>query len=57
MCICVWDRYVAMRREQAKQSAEEAKLALERQRQDNAVVAKMVRQQVGVIKQQVDARD
>eukprot|EP01031_Cornospumella_fuschlensis_P031579 gene31579-38167_t len=30
-------RYVAMRREQAKQSAEEAKLALERQKRDNAV--------------------
>mgnify|MGYP001810547913 CR=1 FL=1 len=42
-----------MRREQAKQSAEEAKLALERQKRDNAVVAKMVRQQVEVIKQQV----
>lgn len=45
-------RYVAMRRQQAKQSAEEAKLALIKQQEDNAQVAALVRQQGEVIKSQ-----
>lgn len=44
-------KHVALRREQAKQSAEEAKLALERQREDNALVASMVRKQGEMIKE------
>eukprot|EP01039_Chlorochromonas_danica_P002730 gene2730-2981_t len=45
-------RYVAMRRQQAKQSAEEAKFALIKQKEDNAQVAALVRQQGEVIKTQ-----
>lgn len=44
-------KHVAARREQAKQSAEEAKLAIIRQQEDNAVVASMVRQQGERIKE------
>lgn len=43
-------KYVALRREQAKQSAEEAKAALERQQRDNAAIATLVRQQGEAIK-------
>lgn len=45
-------KYVAMRREQAKQSSEEAKLALLKQKEDNAQVAALVRKQGEVIKSQ-----
>lgn len=44
-------KHVALRREQAKQSAEEAKMALIRQREDNAIVAGMVREQGEKIKE------
>lgn len=43
-------KYVALRREQAKQSAEEAKLAMERQQRDNLAIATLVRQQGETIK-------
>jgi hypothetical protein len=46
-------KHVALRREQAKQSAEEAKLALVRQREDNALVANMVREQGEKIKEKM----
>lgn len=44
-------KHVALRREQAKQSAEEAKYALIRQREDNTLVANMVREQGEKIKE------
>lgn len=45
---------VVMRREQAKQSAVDAKGAIERQRENNAEVAAMLRQQADEIKKQKD---
>jgi hypothetical protein len=45
-------KYVSLRREQAKQSSEEAKLALERQKEDNLLVANMMREQNEIIKKQ-----
>ena len=45
-------KHVALRREQAKQSAEEAKYALVKQKDDNAHVASLVRQQGDAIKRQ-----
>mmetsp|Transcript_2179 Transcript_2179/g.3419 ORF Transcript_2179/g.3419 Transcript_2179/m.3419 type:complete len:787 (+) Transcript_2179:73-2433(+) len=43
---------VALRREQAKQSAVEAKDAMERQKEDNSAVANLMREQAAIIKQQ-----
>ncbi len=40
-------KQVAMRREQAKQSAVEAKEAVTKQKDDNYIVASMLREQVG----------
>jgi hypothetical protein len=45
-------KYVSLRREQAKQSSEEAKMALERQKEDNLLVANMMREQNEIIKKQ-----
>ncbi len=45
-------KYVSLRREQAKQSSEEAKVALEKQKQDNYSVAEMMRRQNELIKRQ-----
>lgn len=45
-------KHVAMRREQAKMSAEEAKYAMTKQREDNYTVANMMREQAEIIKQQ-----
>ncbi len=47
-------KHVALRREQAKQSAEEAKLALIKQKEDNLHIASMVREQGDVIKRQME---
>lgn len=47
-------KHVALRREQAKQSAEEAKLALLKQKEDNLHIASMVREQGDVIKRQME---
>jgi len=43
---------VSLRRELAKQSAEEAKMAIEKQREDNQAVASILREQAEMIKQQ-----
>lgn len=48
---------VAMRREQAKQSADEAKEAMNRQREDNKAVADVLRQQAEAIKLQKELED
>lgn len=45
-------KQVALRRDQAKQSADEAKLALEKQKEDNLLVGNMIREQNELIKQQ-----
>mmetsp|Transcript_5104 Transcript_5104/g.7816 ORF Transcript_5104/g.7816 Transcript_5104/m.7816 type:complete len:763 (-) Transcript_5104:200-2488(-) len=50
-------RQVAMRREQAKASAEEAKEAMTRQREDNKAVADVLRQQAEAIKLQKELED
>ncbi|KAJ1428363.1 hypothetical protein B484DRAFT_395966 [Ochromonadaceae sp. CCMP2298] len=48
---------VALRREQAKQSAVEAREAILRQREDNITVANLMREQSGVIKRQKELED
>ena len=45
-------KQVVLRREQAKQSSEEARYAIEKQQQDNKIIAHMLREQAEVIKQQ-----
>lgn len=45
-------KYVNLRRDQAKQSAEEAKLAYEKQREDNLLIGNMIREQNEIIKRQ-----
>jgi hypothetical protein len=46
-------KHVSMRRDQAKQSSEEAKYAMQKQQEDNAQIASMVREQGDVIKRQM----
>lgn len=45
-------KHVNLRREQAKLSAEEAKLAYEKQREDNLLIGNMIREQNEIIKRQ-----
>ena len=45
-------KQVVLRREQAKQSSEEARYAIEKQQQDNKIIAQMLREQADVIKKQ-----
>jgi len=47
-------KHVVMRREQAKQSAVECKVALDKQRRDNKVVAALMKKQGSVIKKQME---